>query len=140
MDIAPYHHTVQYYETDKMGIVHHANYIHWMEEARIDFLRQIGWDFDKLEAMGILSPVMYVDCRYRVSTTFPERIAVATWVEQFHGVRLRMGYEMRKADGTLVCQASSEHCFTDRDGRILRMQKAYPEIYETFASLAREKA
>ena len=40
-----YRHIVQYYETDKMGITHHSNYIRWMEEARIDFLRQIGWDY-----------------------------------------------------------------------------------------------
>ena len=44
-----YKHTVQYYETDRMGIVHHSNYIRWMEEARIDFLNQIGWGYDKLE-------------------------------------------------------------------------------------------
>ena len=135
-----YHHKVQYYETDKMGIVHHSNYIRWMEEARIDFLEQVGWPFEKLEAMGILSPVMYVQCRYRASAVFPDEIAVETWIEQFHGVRLKIGYEMRKADGTLVCQAGSEHCFTDREGHILRMQKAYPEIYATFAALAREKA
>ena len=47
-----YHHKVQYYETDKMGIVHHSNYIRWMEEARIDFLGQIGWNYKKLEDMG----------------------------------------------------------------------------------------
>ena len=53
-----YVHTVQYYETDKMGITHHSNYIRWMEEARVDFLSQIGWEFAKLEAMGIVSPVL----------------------------------------------------------------------------------
>lgn len=42
-----YRHIVQYYETDKMGITHHSNYIRWMEEARIDFLRQIGWGLCK---------------------------------------------------------------------------------------------
>ena len=40
-----YLHKVQYYETDMMGITHHSNYIRWMEEARIDFLSQIGWDY-----------------------------------------------------------------------------------------------
>ena len=34
---------VNYYETDKMGITHHSNYVRWMEEARIDFLEKIGW-------------------------------------------------------------------------------------------------
>ncbi len=138
--IQPYHHKVQYYETDKMGIVHHSNYIRWMEEARVDFLRQIGWDFDKLEAMGLLSPVVHVDCRYRASTVFPEDVTIETWIEQFHGVRLIIGYEMRKSDGSLACQARSEHCFTDREGNILRMQSAYPDIYRDFAALSREKA
>ena len=40
-----YQHKVQYYETDKMGITHHSNYIRWMEEARIDFLEQLGWNY-----------------------------------------------------------------------------------------------
>lgn len=52
-----YKHFVQYYETDQMGITHHSNYIRWMEEARIDFLKQIGWNYKKLESLGIISPV-----------------------------------------------------------------------------------
>lgn len=60
-----YRHIVQYYETDKMGITHHSNYIRWMEEARIDFLRQIGWDYAKLESIGIISPVTAVNCKYK---------------------------------------------------------------------------
>lgn len=52
-----YHHLVQYYETDRMGITHHSNYIRWMEEARVHFLAEIGWPYDKLEEAGIISPV-----------------------------------------------------------------------------------
>ena len=48
----PYTHKVNYYETDKMGITHHSNYIRWMEEARIDFLESIGFGYDKLEAVA----------------------------------------------------------------------------------------
>ena len=59
-----YQRPVQYYETDRMQIVHHSNYIRWMEEARIDFLRQIGWDYAKLESIGIISPVTAVNCKY----------------------------------------------------------------------------
>ena len=137
--IKPYRHKVQYYETDKMGIVHHSNYIRWMEEARIDFLDQIGWSFDRIEQMGIVSPVMYVDCRYRVSTVFADEITILPQVEAFHGVRLKMYYEMRRQDGTLVCQAHSEHCFLDREGKLLRMQTAYPELYAALAAQAVEQ-
>ena len=48
----PYQHTVQYYETDKMGIVHHSNYIRWMEEARVAYLAQLGWNIEMLELWG----------------------------------------------------------------------------------------
>ena len=64
----PYVHKVQYYETDKMGIVHHSNYIRWMEEARIDFLERMGWPYDRLENEGIISPVIGVDCKYKANS------------------------------------------------------------------------
>ena len=57
MTTKPYIHIIQYYETDRMGITHHSNYVRFMEEARIDFLKQAGWDYAKLEAMGVISPV-----------------------------------------------------------------------------------
>ena len=48
-----YIHKVQYYETDRMGLTHHSNYIRWMEEARVYWLDNRGFGFDKLEEMGI---------------------------------------------------------------------------------------
>ena len=56
---------VQYYETDRMGITHHSNYIRFMEEARVDFLKNIGWGYDKLEEDGVVSPVVSVNCNYK---------------------------------------------------------------------------
>ncbi|MCH5274108.1 MAG: acyl-CoA thioesterase [Lachnospiraceae bacterium] len=132
-----YEHKVQYYETDKMGIVHHSNYIRWMEEARVDFLEQIGWGFDKLESFGIVSPVTAVTCAYKASTVFPEIISIFVTVEEFKGVRLKLKYEMRKADNTLACEGHSEHCFLDADGRVVRLKKEYPEFYEVLVSLAK---
>ena len=43
--IRPYLHNAKYYETDQMGIIHHSNYIRWFEEARIDYMNQIGFRF-----------------------------------------------------------------------------------------------
>ena len=70
MTIKPYKHTVQYYETDRMGFVHHSNYIRWMEEARSDFFDQIGWPYVKTEEMGIISPVVALDCKYKQPLPF----------------------------------------------------------------------
>lgn len=60
-----YRHTVQYYETDRMGIVHHSNYIRWMEEARVDYLAQLGGDWSGWRAMLPVSPATYLDAKYK---------------------------------------------------------------------------
>ena len=82
-----YRHIVQYYETDKMGITHHSNYIRWMEEARIDFLSKIGWSHAKLEEEGIISPVIAVECKYMQSTTFWDTVDIEVTVKEFKGVK-----------------------------------------------------
>ena len=92
--MTPYIHKVQYYETDKMGITHHSNYIRWMEEARVAYLEQIGWSYDKLEQAGIISPVLSVDCKYKESTTFPDEIEINVVLQSFGPVRMTLSYEM----------------------------------------------
>ena len=105
-----YQHKVQYYETDKMGIVHHSNYIRWMEEARIDFLDKIGWNFKKLEDSGIVSPVVSVECKYKKTTIFGDVISIFVYVEEFKGIKLRLRYEMKNEED-VVCMGYTEHCF-----------------------------
>ncbi|MCH5339173.1 MAG: acyl-CoA thioesterase [Acetatifactor sp.] len=131
-----YEHVVQYYETDKMGITHHSNYIRWMEEARVDFLAQIGWDFAKLEAMGIVSPVVAVECHYKATTTFPETIRIFVSVEEFKGVKLKLNYKMLNGEGKVVNEGKSEHCFLDSNGIPVRLNKDYPEFYQALTELS----
>ena len=125
----PYLHRVHYYETDKMGVTHHANYIRWMEEARIAFLDALGWNFARLEQSGILSPVTAVDCKYAATTTFDDIVSIDVAVEAFNGVTLTIAYTMRKADGTVACTGHSEHCFLNSEGRFIRLKRDYPDFY-----------
>ena len=112
----PYQHTVQYYETDRMGITHHSNYIRWMEEARVDFLAQLGWNLERLEEMGAVSPVTALDVKYRHDTKFPGGNFHPGVPHQVH----------RDSPETALCDAQSsgrggvrgklEHCFLDQEG------------------------
>ena len=135
----PYKHIVRYYETDKMGITHHSNYIRWMEEARIDFFDRIGWSYEKLEAEGIISPVTTIQCKYKASTTFPDEISIEVTVSEFTGVVLKLCYVMTGPDGKVVFEGSSEHCFISGEGKLVRLKREYPEIAELLTSLAQTK-
>lgn len=130
-----YIHTVQYYETDRMGITHHSNYIRWMEEARVDFLSQIGWDYARLEDMGIISPVLSVNCDYKKTTTFSDKVTINVSVKEFKGVKLHLGYEMKDEDGKVVCLGTSSHAFLNTEGKPIRMKQEYPELFEVLTGL-----
>ena len=120
---------VQYHETDKMGITHHSNYIKWMEEARIDWLDQIGYSYARLEEDGIISPVIGVECQYKHPTTFNNEVRVKVGVAEFRGVRLTISYEMTNAaTGALVLTGKTMHCFTDPAGKPVILKKKHPDF------------
>ena len=132
-----YIHKVQYYETDKMGITHHSNYIRWMEEARVDFLEKIGFSYAKLESDGIIAPVIGINCEYKESTKFSDEILIETNVKEFKGVRLVMEYIMtNNKTGKLVLKGTSEHCFVDEKNKPIILKKKFPEFDKTLKDLA----
>jgi len=122
-----YMHKVQYYETDKMGITHHSNYIRFMEEARMRFLEELGYPMTRLEAEGILSPVVSVSCEYKHTTTYSDEIEIEVTLIQYTGVKLSLAYVMKQAStGQVVAEASSTHCFIDETGRPIAVKKRAP--------------
>ena len=131
-----YAHTVKYYETDRMGFTHHSNYVRWMEEARVDFMDQVGWSYQKFEDEGLISPVTSIECKFKHSTTFPDKVYIEVSVDECRGIRLRLKYTMTNEEGAVVCEAVSEHCFLDRDGKFVRLNKEYPEFYQLLCDLA----
>lgn len=122
-------HKVQYYETDMMGVTHHANYIHWMEEARIDFMDRIGFPYRRMEAEGVLSPVRSLQARYLKPCTFGDEVEITVGVKDFNGVVITISYDMR-LDGEQIFTGSSEHVFLDREGKFVRMRKVMPAFCE----------
>ena len=120
-------HKVQYYETDMMGITHHSNYIRWMEEARIELMDQLGFPYREMEAGGIVVPVKSVKVDYLKPCTFGDEVEITVGIQDFNGVVITIGYEMRVKENT-VCKAVSEHVFLDRAGKFIRMKRTMPEF------------
>ncbi len=125
-----YSRKIHYYETDMMGITHHANYVHLMEETRIAYLESIDCSYRRMEEQGIISPVMSIACKYMAQTTFNDEVRVELRIASFNGVVLKIAYQMYKQDGTQVFSGESEHCFLNREGRFLRLKREYPAFFE----------
>lgn len=131
---------INYYETDKMGITHHSNYIRFMEEARTAYMEEIGCGYAKFEAEGIISPVLAVNCQYKNTTTFNDEIRITVSVEEYTGVKIKFGYVMTNTETkTVVFVGESEHCFLDEKRRPVIVRRTYPDIDLLFRKLAEEK-
>lgn len=137
-----YVHRVHYYETDRMGVTHHSNYIRMMEEARVDFMERLGWPYARMEEAGVLSPVTALRVNYLAPTTFDDRVLVKVWVQAFDGVRLTMAYEMTKQgdEARRVLTGESEHVFLSPEGRFVRLKRELPAFWQLLTELAARAA
>ena len=138
MQLRPYLHKVQFYETDGMSIVHHGNHILWMEEARTDFMDQIGYPYSRAVEAGIDFAVYSVSCAYRSMTRFGETVAISMSVNKLQAAKLELGYRMTDAaTGQLRAEGTSVHFFYDRAReKPVALKKALPEVYNILRSLS----
>ena len=128
----PYTKTAKYYETDQMGVIHHSNYIRWMEEARVDRLNQIGYPYRRFEEMGYISPVLHVDCEYKKSVKFDDEVKITIRLQEAGRVKFTLRYDIYNLSegGVLSASGTTTHCFLRKDGRPVLMDKEMKEFTE----------
>ena len=124
-----YTHKIHYYETDRMGVTHHSNYIRIMEEARVAYLDAIGASYARIEADGVISPVIAVEGAFKHTTTFDDLIEVSVYVKSMTTFKLKIGYTMH-CRGELVFEGFSLHCFLDKEGKAIAIAERYPQFVE----------
>lgn len=134
--IKPYDRSVYYYETDRMQIVHHSNYIRWIEEARLDWMKQIGWDYKSIEDDGYIIPVLGVTAEYKSMCHFGDDVLIHVKLSEYTGVRVGFSYEVvDKKTGELRTLCTSSHCLLDGNNNLVFIRKAYPEHDKLFKEL-----
>ena len=134
-----YEHKIQYYETDQMKIVHHSNYIRWFEEARVFILEAYNMGYDRLEALGIISPVLGVTAEYKSMSRFGESVQIEVKLTSYNGVKFALVYTIRdKATGEIRCTGESRHCFLNEEGKPISLKRSFPEIHQVFEEMQGE--
>ena len=114
-----YQHYVQYYETDRMGVTHHSNYIRFMEEARVEFFKSLGFDYLDFERMGIVSPVVGLNnIKYKRPSTAGDTLDIEVKVKSMTNVVFTIEYIMKNKD-VVVFTGESDHCLLSKEGKIM---------------------
>ncbi len=120
---------VRYAETDKMGIVHHSNYLVWFELGRSEFCRARGFSYLEMEEQeNALMVVAEVYCRYKSPAYYEDLVTIRTNVADIRSRSLRFIYEInRTSDQTLLAEGETLHVVTDKNKKVRSMPELYRE-------------
>lgn len=118
---------VRYAETDKMGIVHHSNFLVWFELGRSEFCRARGFSYLKMEEKeNALLVVAEVYCRYKAPAFYEDVLTVRTSVEDVRSRSLRFVYEIHRAlDEKLLAEGETLHVVTDKNKKVRSLPESY---------------
>ena len=134
--LKPYTRRINYYETDQMQVVHHSNYVRFMEEARLDLMDQVGLDYAAMEEKGIIIPVLDISCKYVYAVHYGDTIVIEPKITKLTPVRFSLTYEIRdEKSGEIRCEATSSHAFVDTEFRPMNMKRNFPELYAVLESV-----
>lgn len=124
---------VRYAETDKMGIVHHSVYPIWYEVGRTDFTKKMGIPYAYMEEIGILTPLVELNCKYTEPAYYEDELTIKTKIKRLTPARIVFEYEVLKNE-RIINVGSTTHAWVGRDLRPMNMKKHFPEIYEKLNS------
>src|SRR3954453_6305576 len=107
---------VRYAETDRMGLLHHANYLVYFEQGRTELLRALGYSYKDLEDRGYLLVLTKCEVKYRSPARYDDLLTLRTTVVRTTAVRIDHRYELF-CEGRLLAEGSSTLACVDRTGR-----------------------
>jgi acyl-CoA thioester hydrolase len=120
---------VRYAETDQMGVVYYANYLVWMEVARVEYCKAIGFRYKDMEQDdGILLAVAESHCRYVSPARFDDEVTVVITVPEANRRLVTFDYEM-SCDGRRLAVGRTKHIFLSREFRPVRLPEKYLAMF-----------
>lgn len=120
---------VNFFDTDAMAVVHHANYLRWFEMGRVELLREAGITLNALIEDGIVFPITEVACNYRSSAKFDDIVVIETTPVALTPVKMAFDYRVvRDVDGEVLAQGYTQNVFTSlKTGKIMKLPQKYYE-------------
>ena len=140
MTIKPFSRKANFYETDQMGIIHHSNYIRWFEEARVHYMEQIGYGYEKAVELGIDFAVLSAHCEYKSMVRFNEVVNISVTLSELTNMKVTLDYEIVNVKTGELCNTGyTRHCFFDnKRQRPVSLKKEVPQLFELFSSLLKK--
>lgn len=102
---------VRYAETDQMSYVYYGNYAMYYEVGRVEALRQLGFQYKKLEEQGIMMPVLDLQCKFLAPAKYDELLTIKVIIPELPKVRMYFEYEVTNEQNQLVNEGKTTLVF-----------------------------
>lgn len=115
-------HRVSYGETDAMGVVYYANYLHLFERGRSELIRNLGLSYATVEDRGFYLPVREASCRYLAPARYDEVLNIHTALAERSRASLTFAYEIfDESRSGLLARGATQHAVVNAQGRPVRI-------------------
>jgi acyl-CoA thioester hydrolase len=122
---------VRYADTDRMGVVYHANYFVYFESGRTELIRRLWKSYARIEEEGFILPIVEAGCQYHRGAEYDDQLIVCTCLAGYGGARVRFDYTIfRSFDPDPLVTGFTVHCFTDLQGKPRRIPKELQAILQ----------
>lgn len=122
---------VRYAETDRMGVVYHANYLAWCEVGRTDFIRAGGMSYRAMEEAGVALAVADATLRYHAPARYDDVVHVATTLTEVRSRTVTFEYLITRADDAArLVSATTRLVSVDAEGRTAALPAEFRELLE----------
>jgi acyl-CoA thioester hydrolase len=121
---------VRYAETDRMGLLHHANYLVYFEQGRTELLRQQGFSYRDIEDQGFYLVLTKVQVRYKSPAYYDDLLTLRTIVQRMTLVKIEHRYELLR-NGTLVAEGETTLGCVDKSGKVQALPDSLRSSEET---------
>jgi len=118
---------ISYRDTDKMGVVYHANYLVFFEMGRTELLRKLGYSYDRMEKEGMLFPVVTAHCNFYSPAKYDDVVTVETKIIELKNVTITFGYQI-KLNGKLLVSGSTKHPMVNKNFKPSRIPQNLKEL------------
>ncbi len=123
---------VRYGETDAMGVVYYGIYPLYYETGRTEMMRHLGFTYRKMEDMGIIMPVISMNCRYRKPARYDDLLTIKTIVKEMPETKILFDYEIYNEQNELLNEGRTTLVFMDREkGRPVRIPEFLRQVLES---------
>ena len=123
----------RYQETDQMGIIHHSVYPIWFEEARTNFIKEMGISYSEIEKMGIMLPLSKLNCKYIKPALYEDILTIHTTIKNLTNVKIEFEYKVFKND-ILINIGETQHPFVDKNFNLINLKKFNSKIFNLISS------